>query len=334
LRILTTLHHLSPGRLRERGQFDTASSLPWGPHTDFIDPGQHSAAGLIWQLLRRAYGYEALILNASGRREQLAAVLLRRLRPRVPLVLTDCTWKVEESLVARSLTRIGVRLMEGPRTHYCVLSSAERELFPGTWNVDRERVHFTPWYFWLSVEEAGLPVSEQGFVFSGGDSMRDYRPLIEAASSLDAEVRIAAREPPPASESAPAANITFGPLSFEDYFKTMCEASVVVLALVGDSERSAGQNSYLNPMAKGKLVVINDATGVRDYIRDRETALVVPNNDPASLAETLNWALDPANGDAAREIAARAQRDVTDRFPLKRYVGQLAEIAQGISRGA
>jgi glycosyltransferase involved in cell wall biosynthesis len=331
-RTLTTLYHLNSERLRERRQFDTAERLPWGD-TDFIDPDSHTQLGLIWQLLRRASGYDVIVLNGSGRRDQLAASLLRRLRPKVRLVLTDCTWKVEDSRAAHSLTRIGIWLMDGPRTHYCVLSSTEKELFPSTWGVDAERVFFTPWYFWLSVEEARLPTPEQGFVFSGGDSLRDYRPLIEAAPTLPVEIRIAAHRAPPVSESEMPPNVTFAPLPPEQYFETMCEASVVVVALEADSERSAGQNSYLNPMAKGKLVVINDTTGVRDYVSDGETALIVPNHDPASLADAVKWALDPSNAEEARKIVRRAQRDVTDRFPLGRYVAQLIQIADRVTAG-
>lgn len=316
-RILTTLDHLK--------------RLPWGPSVDFIDPEPLSVPALFRHLLRRASDYDLVILNGSGRRDQLAAALLRRLRPRMRLLLTDCTWKLEASRGARALTRIGIRLMDGPRTHYCVLSSAEKNHFPDTWGVDPERVFLTHWYVWLSDQEAQTPVSEQGFVFSGGDSMRDYRPLIEAARSLPAAVRIATHLPAPVVDSELPSNMDFAPLPVEDYFETMCRASVVVLCLGIDSERSAGQNNYLNPMAMGKLVVINDTTGVCDYVEDRATALVVPSADPAALAGALRWALDPDNAGEVHEIAERARRDVNDRFPPERYVARLLEVAETVS---
>lgn len=331
-RVLTTLYHLNPRRLHERRQFDTARSLPWGD-TDFIDPKGHTPLGYFWQLLRRASGYDVIVLNGSGRRDQLAAAMLRRLRPKVHLVITDCTWKLEDSPVARWPDRLGIRLMDGPRTRYCVLSSTEEALFPSTWRVDKERVFFTPWYVWMSVAEVSTPVSRQGFVFSGGDSMRDYGLLIEAARTLSVQIRVAAHDPPPVSASEMPANVTFTPLPPDEYFRTMCQASVVVLCLAANSERSAGQNSYLNPIAKGKLVVINDATGVRDYLRNRETALVVPNDDPAALADAVRWTLDPANAEAVQEIADRGRREVTERFPPDRYVGQLMQIAADATAG-
>ena len=329
-RTLTTLYHFNPQRLRERGQHEMAASLPWEPETDFIDPAEHSTAGLVRELVRRASDYDVLVLNTSARRDQVAAAALRRTRTKTGLVLNDCTWKVESAAAARWLSRLGIRTMDGPRTHYCVLSSDEERAFPGTWGVASQRVHFTPWYFWHSVEEAAMPVAEDGFVFSGGDSMRDYRPLIDAARELRAEVRVAAHQAPPVAEGELPANLTWGSLSPEDYFETMCRASVVVMPLVAESERSAGQQSYLNPMAKGKLVVVNDAPGVRDYIRDRETGLIVPNDDPAALAEALSWALEPSNSAAVRDIGVNAKRDVGERFPLKRYIGKVVDIAREV----
>ena len=84
----------------------------------------------------------------------------------------------------------------------------------------------------------------------------------------------------------------------------MCAASVVVVALAGATERSAGQNNYLNPMALGKLVIVTDGTGVDEYVEHRRTALVVPAGDDESLAREIAWALDPANAEEVAGIAA------------------------------
>jgi glycosyltransferase involved in cell wall biosynthesis len=320
LRILTTLQHLQ--------------RVDWPQRPEAIDPEAMPLPRLLWQLVRRAGAYDVVILNGSGHRDQLAAMLLRRLRPRVAIVITDCTWKVEPSGLRRFATRLGIRLMDGPRTNYCVLSSAEREMFPETWRVDPGRVFLTHWYVWLSEQEEATEVSERGAVFSGGDSLRDYRPLIEAAGEIDAPVRIATRtEPPVASASIPS-NVRFGPLAQDEYTRELCEASVVVVALAAEGERSAGQNNYLNPVALGKLVVINDATGVRDYLRDRETALIVPSDDAVALAEVLRWALDKANAEQAATIKDRGRKDVGERFTAERYVARLCEIAEQVAGGA
>lgn len=316
-RILTTLY------LPKRSQ--------WVANADMVDPAAHSTPAWNWMLIRRARDYEVIVLNGSRHEDQLAAILLRRLRPSVSLVITDCQWKRESSWIGRTLTRLGARLMDGPRTHYCVLSSADQRRFPSTWGIDPERVFVTYWYVGLSEEEARAPVSEQGYVFAGGDSLRDYRALIKAARGGSFEVRIASRLPPPVDESELPANVAYGPASPDEYFRMMCDASVVVVPLAADTERSAGQTTYQFARGIGKLVVVDDTTGVREYMEDRETGLIVPPGDSKALADTLKWVLDPTNAEQARQIAANGQREVMQRFGPDDYVDRLLEIVDQVA---
>jgi glycosyltransferase involved in cell wall biosynthesis len=306
---------------------DLPKGCAWRAHSDLIHPAEHSLSWRLRRLLRRAPDYDVVVLNGSSRDDQLAAVLLRRLRPKVPFLITDCQWKVESSWLGRSLTRFGFRLLNGPRSHYSVLSSVDQRNFATTWGVDPARVFVTFWFPAVSDEELLTPVAEQGYVFAGGDSLRDYRTLIDAAGSVPFEVRIATNLPPPVEEADLPPNLTYGPLPQEEYFRAMCDASVNVVALMAGTPRSAGQTTYQVVRALGKLVVVNDATGVREYISDRETGLIVPSGDSAALAETLKWALDPANSEQVREISANGKRDVLERFSKESYTDSLLEIA-------
>ena len=113
----------------------------------------------------------------------------------------------------------------------------------------------------------------------------------------------------------------------------MCAASVVVVALAGATERSAGQNNYLNPMALGKLVIVTDGTGVDEYVEHRRTALVVPAGDDESLAREIAWALDPANAEEVAGIARRGRDHVLERFSPDAYVDRLlAVVAEAVNR--
>lgn len=301
----------------------------WATRVDAV--ASRSPAGLVREVLARASGYDAIVLAASARADQAAAAAVRRLRPDRLLVLQDSTWKRGESALDRLASRAGVRLIDGPRTHFCVLSDAERGRFSETWGVDPSRVHLTHWYYGLTEEELAAPVEERGYVFSGGDSMREYRPLIEAARSVAAPIRIAARRDPPVERRLLPPNLDFGPRSEREYFEEMCGADVVVVALAGSTERSAGQNNYLNPMALGKLVIVTDGTGVREYVEHRRTGLVVPAGDGEALGRELSWALDPANRSEIRAIAERGREHALDRFSPDAYVKRLLEVVSEAS---
>ena len=304
---------------------DLPKGCAWRAQTELIHPAERSLPWRLWTLLRRAPGYDIVILNGASREDQLAAMLLRRLRPSVPILIADCQWKLDESLAARILNRLGVRMLEGPRTFYQVASSDDKASFPVTWGVDPDRV-FTAIYFpAVDDEELRAPVSEGGYVFAGGDSLRDYGTLIASAREVPFEVRIATNLPPP--DGGLPENVTYGPLPRDAYLAGMCNASVVVVALAEGTARSAGQTTYQAARILGKLVLANDEAGVRDYLNDRETGLVVPSGDAEALAETLRWALDPANAAEVREITAKGRREVLERGTKVHHTDRLLEIA-------
>ena len=163
----------------------------------------------------------------------------------------------------------------------------------------------TPWYYGLSDAQLNAPVEEGDFVFAGGDSLRDYHPLIDAARSLAVPVRIAARSAPPVPVAQMPANVDYRALTEQDYALAMRSATIVVVALTGGTERSAGQNNYLNPMALGKLVIVAESIGVREYVEPESRAWSYPPAIRERSARAIAWAVDPANADEVPAIAAR-----------------------------
>ena len=295
-----------------------------------LDPSTMSPASLIARLVRTAPRYRAVVLNGSIHAEQLAAIALRRVHPAVPLVLSDCTWKVGRTRTEQSALRAGIRLMDGRRTNYCVLSSAERDSFPHLWRVDARRVHFTHWCHDLTSEELEAPVSDEPFVFAGGDSMRDYAALVEAARQLDHPVFIATRTRPGIPDDVPS-NVTVREVSKEEYLDLMRRASVVVVALKGATERSAGQANYLDAMAMGKCVIVTDGTGVRDYVEPGKTALIVPPDDPTALTDAVRWALDPGHASETRKMRDEARSVARSRFGPDQYVKTLLAVVDAVT---
>jgi hypothetical protein len=156
----------------------------WAGTVDMLPRERLSRRRLLRELVRRAGDYDALLQNGSGGASEIyldlvAAGLAERRRNPPALVLYDCSWKLGGPL-DRVAGRAGIRLLDAPALTYCVLSSEERELFPRTWGVAPERVVFTAYGHTLSDEELAAPVSADGGVFAGGNSLRDYGPLVEA----------------------------------------------------------------------------------------------------------------------------------------------------------
>ncbi len=237
--------------------------------------------------------------------------------------MMDATWGGGGGGFARLARRAAFRAFDGSHVTYCVLSSFERDVFPRQWNIPPDRVRFTPFYYGLSDSDLGAAVSEDGFAFAGGDSLRDYDTLLAAAHGTDAPLRVASKQWTP--EAVPV-NLTVGRVSPQEFTDMTRRASVVVVPLRVSQDRSAGQLTYLNAMALGKPVVVTDAPGVRDYIRDGETGLIVPPGDAAALRSAIAWCIAPETADDARRMGLRAQEDLLPRLGPENYVAVLLAI--------
>jgi len=240
--------------------------------------------------------------------------------------MADATWKVGNNLLDFMASRFGLLPLDGPHVRYCVASSMELERFPSTWHVDPERVVLTPYHHTLSDEELAAPTSTDGEIFAGGDSLRDYLPLIEAARTLSSYgLTIATRKASEGWAGNVPANVTGCELSPQAFNERTPSASGIVVPLEQRDDRGAGQTTYLNAMALGKAVIVTDVAGARDYIRDGETGLIVAPGDPHALVVALRRMLE--DPDYVRRLGDAARRDVLDRFSPDRYVGQLLAVA-------
>jgi hypothetical protein len=311
-RILTTLHF--PGR------------GAWAERAYVLDRTTLSRARLLRELLRQASSESVVVLDGGmGLRDayldRVAAGLLARRRRPPHVVMTDSTWTPSPAR-ARVLQAI-----DGPRTTYCVLSRSEQETFPRDWGVDPDRVVVTPFYWTLPEVEPAAQPGGTG-VFAGGDSLRDHATLLSAAAQLDVHITIATRRTP--AEPVPV-NVTLGPLPEQAFLEQLRGSAVVVVPLQGGLARSAGQQTYLNAMVLGKVVVVSDVPGVRDHVVDGETGLIVPPGNVEAMAAALRWATDPANLDATRRMGERARAAVLRDASPDRYVARLLEVVDSLA---
>jgi glycosyltransferase involved in cell wall biosynthesis len=220
--------------------------------------------------------------------------------------------------------------MDSSRTAYCVLSTYELASFPQWWGVDPERVYFTPYCFTLTDAELAAPTSTEGGVFAGGDSLRDYGPLLEAARQLPFQLNVASRALSAVPDNLPP-NVHAKPASHNEFVDLMRHASVVVVPIKAGTDRGAGQTTYLNAMALGKLVITTDIPAVHDYIDHGSTGLIVPPGDPESIADALAWALDPSHQSEVDEIAARARAVALSRYRPVDYFRRLLHVVDEVT---
>jgi hypothetical protein len=319
-------------------EFLTTWHLPgresWTARCEMLDRASMPRRSLMNRLVRGARDHRALILDGSvGFGDMyvdlLAGVAVRRGigGERASIVLGECQWKLGEGLADRLTTHLGLRALDGPKVAYCVLTQWERERFARTWGVDLDRVFVTQYCHTLSDADIAGPVSTQGGIFAGGNSLRDYGPLVAAAGEVDEQVTLATK----LLDGPLPPNVTAGPVPEERFFELLRNARAVVVPLADRDDRTAGQQTYLNAMALGKAVIVTDSPGVREYVEDGQTGIVVPPGDAAALVQALRWVLDPANSDEVDRMRAAAASTARTTFSPERYANALLAVAEEIS---
>jgi Glycosyl transferases group 1 len=292
-------------------------------------PRELSGLGRLRHIVQVGGSYPRVVLDGSEREALLAATFLARRRRPPAVVMADATWRSANNPLDYLASHLGLFPLDGSHVRYCVHSALERDRFSTTWRVDPTRVIFTPYCHTLSDEELATPTSDEGGVFAGGDSLRDYPTLIEAARIVPFPVRIATRRTNEGWARDLPANVIASALSHREFNERIASTSVVVVPLKSRDDRGSGQTTYLNAMALGKAVIVTDVAGARDYIRDGQTGLIVPPEDPDALSQALRRLLE--DGDYRRRVGSAARRDALDRFGPDRYVEQLLAVVDAAS---
>lgn len=284
-----------------------------------------------WRLLTRARPGIPLVIDGFSAVDRLTGIVLARLR-RVPIVVSDSTWSSGTGILDRLATRIGVRLLAGPRTVFCVLSEAERSLWPSVWGVPVEQLAAFPWHHGVDTPAPNVPPTGDGTVFSGGHAQRDYRPVLQAIAKTDAKAWIATDPADLPADLPTPDSATVGKIPREDFHQRLANASLVIVSLADGLHRTAGQTTYLDAMALGGLVAVSDTIGVREHITHRETGLIFFPGDSDGLAELICWATDPANEVEIRKIRAAAIERARCHFSPEVWVDGLLAAVEA-SRG-
>lgn len=158
-------------------------------------------------------------------------------------------------------------------------------------------------YFHHTLAGYDVQVREDDYVFSGGDSLRDYATLFRAVEGMDIRVVVATRLR--IEEFRVPHNVQIVSCSHAEFRSLMAGAKFVVLPLDMSRLATTGQQSYLNAMALGKLVIVTDTVDAPFYIEDGKTGLLTPCGDVQALRKAIAWALE--NPNERRHIGQRAK---------------------------
>jgi glycosyltransferase involved in cell wall biosynthesis len=174
----------------------------------------------------------------------------------------------------------------------------------------------------------------QDKIESLGLSHRDYPTLIKAMRTLPhipCSFRVGSawvKHGVDFNEQELPENISLQPyVSPDELRKIILKNRFLVVTMRNDTQWSAGCTTVQIAQSMGKAVVATDLPGLREYVSNRETGILVKPEDPDALADAIRYLWE--HPEEANAMGARGRKFMEDKFSLDHWLIKAQEILQG-----
>lgn len=172
----------------------------------------------------------------------------------------------------------------------------------------------------LGYDFSSQPTGDEGYIFSGGRSNRDYQTLVEALRDDAIPTRIVAqRHNLDGIHLSHHIQAYYGVFGVE-FDRLIANAHLVVVPL-DRADESSGQLVVLQAMAYGKPVIVTENAGILDYIDPGTDALVVPPHDSQALRRAILRVF--GDHDLWQQLSRAGQQRARD-YTLHRFADRVA----------
>jgi glycosyltransferase involved in cell wall biosynthesis len=275
-----------------------------------------------WTLFRTAPKFDVVI--TVGALDGLAFAALQRFRTARPVhVMYDCLW-YGGNAVRRAWMRFCLRQVDR-----CVVwASVECDRYAEAYGLPKKKFSFVAHHHTL--KRYNYEVSDEKYVFSGGNADRDFGLFFEAVRDLPVACVLATNRPQLLEGLNIPDNVRVVSVNAGEFRQLMAAARIVVMPMRATLLHAGGQQSILNAMFMAKPVVLTDPEGGSDYIENGKTGVLVPYGDAAALRQAIErlW-----NHCEEARIMGEQARAAAQRLSTDRCNNEIWQMAIGIANG-
>lgn len=205
-----------------------------------------------------------------------------------------------------------------------VWSRPQIENYHRAFRCPRDRFVFLPYKANHSMS-ASHPLRVGDYLFSGGNSERDYKTLFEAVRGLPIPVIVSTTKQRTVQGLEVPENVILLRAEKQAFERLMAGSRMVALCLKKGMIRGSGEATFLNAMWHGKPVVVADDVSARDYIEDGVDGFVVP---AGSVEQTRRRILELWNDPAlTARMGEAGRKKVASRYTHDQYKARMHALA-------
>ncbi|MGC4045753.1 MAG: glycosyltransferase family 4 protein [Armatimonas sp.] len=204
-------------------------------------------------------------------------------------------------------------------------SEAERELQAKLLNLPPERFLFWPTPY-TQDDDAPAP-TDGGFALALGQSNRDYGTLLRAVEGTEIPLTVVAGDESALGGVTPGPNVTVKYNTGHHETMALIASARFHTIPLHNAGFSSGQTVLLRAQFSEKACIVSDTPGVRDYVKDGETALLVPPEDIAALRAAMLrlWTDDDIRTTMGQAAKSYAEAE----FGLAGFAARCMALARG-----
>ena len=233
-----------------------------------------------WSLYRAEQEYDVVITDGARTGSTLAVLHRLRGSDRPVHVMYDCYW-YHGNWFRRAAMHFCL-----DRVDLCVVwTNVECRRYAAEYAVSRSKFAFVRHHHTLKRYQ--FDVGDDGYIFTGGISDRDYRVFCDAVRELPIPCVLATTSPRLLQGLAIPANVRVVSATATEFRQLMARSRLVIIPMRANLLRTGGQQTFLNAMCMKKPVILTDPEGGADYIENGKTGVLVPAAGAAALREAI-----------------------------------------------
>ncbi len=284
---------------------------------------------LACQALRRTNEHSVILCDGGARPAKLACILNYLLPIRRRKIVLWAS-HVQAARPFMELKRRLARWMIKGSTITTVWSSKQIRMQAQYLGVPDETFMFLPFKSNHS-KKAALDGSVGNYVFSGGNSRRDYRTLFEAVRGTDIPVIVSTTDKRMTNGLEIPSNVSVVAVRGPAFSHLMAGSRFAVFPIERGLVRGAAESSICDAMWHGKPVIAADDVSASEYIEEGRSGYVVPAGDANALRQRI---LELWNRpQRVSEFGRRAHQHIAANFTHDRFMRRLNQLGTLVAAG-